>query len=171
VNRCLQQVSGYGATQGTLRTFATQFNASRNLRLEAGDAINYYAVYDQQDVSDTTYQKKSFWGLVTWDRNTTVNSTSKLSGQPTQLQSLGDILSNSGGNQLLQGTKVSYGGTAAFNAGVGEKARSDARIILEGIKNSTTQTRTQEANYVVWQKMVNLGTSQHRVTHACFVCG
>ncbi len=79
----------------------------------------------------------------------------QLSGQPTTLQSQGDILSNSGGNQLLQGTKVSYGGTAAFNAGVGEKARSVARIILEGIKNTTTQTRTSEANYVVWQKMVN----------------
>ena len=58
MNRCLQHVSGYCATQGTLRTFATQFNASRNLGLEAGDAINYYAVYDQQDVTDTTYQKK-----------------------------------------------------------------------------------------------------------------
>jgi filamentous hemagglutinin len=74
-------------------------------------------------------------------------------------------------NLQLQGIKVSYVGSAAFNAGVGERARADARIILEGIKNSTMQTRTQEANYVVWQKMVNLGTSQHRVTHACFVCG
>lgn len=152
----------------TLNTYGTKLSASRNLRLEAGDAINYYAVYDQQDVTDTTYQKKSFWGLVTWDRNTTVNSTSKLSGQPTQLQSLGDILSNSGGNQLLQGTKVSYGGSAAFNAGVGEKARADARIILEGIKNSTTQTRTQEANYVVWQKQVNQGTSQETLVLPSF---
>jgi filamentous hemagglutinin len=61
-------------------------------------------------------------------------------------------------DQLLQGTKVSYGGTAAFNAGVGEKARADARIILEGIKNSATQTRTSQSNYVVWQTLVNSGT-------------
>lgn len=54
---------------------------------------------------------------------------------------------------------MSYGGSAAFNASVGEKARSDASIILEGIKNSTTQSRTQEANYVVWQKMVNQGST------------
>ncbi len=59
---------------------------------------------------------------------------------------------------MLQGTKVSYGGAAAFNAGVGEKARADARIILEGIKNTTTQTRTSQSNYVVWQTMVNSGT-------------
>ncbi len=59
-------------------------------------------------------------------------------------------------------------GTATFNAGVGEKARSDARIILEGIKNSTTQTRTQESNYVVWQKQVNQGTSQETLVLPSF---
>jgi filamentous hemagglutinin len=88
--------------------------------------------------------------------------------QATDLQSLGDIFSNSGSNQLLQGTKVTYGGTAAFTAAVGEKARADARIILEGIKNSTTQTRTRESNYVVWQKQVNQGTSQETLTLPSF---
>lgn len=72
------------------------------------------------------------------------------------------------GNQLLQGTQVSYGGTAAFNAGVGEKARADARIIFEGIKNTTTQIRTKEANYVVWQTMVNAGTKSETLTLPTF---
>ena len=57
---------------------------------------------------------------------------------------------------------------AAFNAGVGEKARADARIILEGIKNSTTQTRTKGSNYVVWQKQVNQGTSQETLVLPSF---
>jgi len=74
-------------------------------------------------------------------------------------------------DQLLQGPKVSYGGTAAFNAGVGEKARADARIILEGIKNSTTQTRTSTSNYVVWQTTVNTCTKTENgrasVHHLC----
>ena len=35
----------------------------------------------------------------------------------------------------------------------------DPRIILEGIKNATIQTRTQEANYVVWQRQVNQGSA------------
>jgi filamentous hemagglutinin len=100
--------------------------------------------------------------------NSTTNSTFKLSGQPTVLQSQGDILSNSGADQLLQGTKVSYGGSAAFNAGVGEKARADARIILEGIKNSTTQTRTSTSNYVVWQTMVNSGSKTETLTLPTF---
>ncbi len=71
-------------------------------------------------------------------------------------------------DQLLQGTKVSYGGTAAFNTSVGDKARADARIILEGIKNTTTQTRTSEANYVVWQKMVNQGSTAETLVMPSF---
>jgi filamentous hemagglutinin len=141
-----------------LNTYGAKFSATRNLTLRAGDAINYYAVFDQQDISDTTYKKSSFAG-VKYSSSTTVNSTFKLSGQPTQLQSQGDILSNSGANQLLQGTKVSYGGTATFNAGAGEKARADARIILEGIKTAATEIRTKESNYVIWQKQVNQGSN------------
>lgn len=141
----------------TIHTYGSLLNASRNLQLQAGDAINYYAVYDQQDISDTTYKKSSF-ASISYSNSTTTNSTSKLSGQPTVLQSQGDILSSSGGNQLLQGTRVSYGGSAVFKAGVGEQARTDARIILEGIKNTVVQTRTQEGDYVVWQKQLNQGS-------------
>ncbi|WP_310611364.1 DUF637 domain-containing protein [Limnohabitans sp.] len=60
------------------------------------------------------------------------------------------------------------GGTAAFTASVGEKARADARIILEGIKNTTTQTRTSQSNYVVWQTMVNSGTKSETLTLPTF---
>ena len=63
---------------------------------------------------------------------------------------------------------MSYGGSAAFKAGVGEKARSDGQIILEGIKNSSTQTRTQESNYVVWQKQVNQGSREETLTLPSF---
>ena len=38
----------------------------------------------------------------------------------------------------------------AFNGGVGERARANARIILEGIR-TTTHSCPREANYVVWQ--------------------
>lgn len=68
------------------------------------------------------------------------------------------VLSQSGANQLLQGMRVSYGNTATFRAGVGDKARADARIILEGLRNILTQQRTQASNYVVWQHQLNQGT-------------
>ena len=140
--------------------------------MAAGDYTNYYAVYDQK-IETAKRDSKTGWGIgnlfsIKVGSNSTTNSTFKLSGQPTVLQSQGDILSNSGADQLLQGTKVSYGGTAAFNAGVGEKARADARIILEGIKNSTTQTRTSTSNYVVWQTMVNSGTKTETLTLPTF---
>lgn len=140
-----------------LNTYATQFNSGGNLSLQAGDAINYYAVYDQASTTTTQKTKSSFAGF-SLSKDTTTSSRNTLTGQATQLQSQNDILSQSGGSQLLQGTKVSYGGSASFEAGVGEKARADARIVLEGMKNSVTQTRTREANYVVWQKLANSGS-------------
>jgi hypothetical protein len=45
---------------------------------------------------------------------------------------------------MAYGSDDQLQGTAAFNTGVGEKARADARIILKGIQNSTTQTRTSQ---------------------------
>ncbi|WP_322784292.1 DUF637 domain-containing protein [Verminephrobacter aporrectodeae] len=142
-----------------LNTYGTKFHASRNLTLQAGDEIRYYAVWDQQYISETTHRERSLWNILTWDRSTTINSTQLLAGQPTQLQSQNDILSNSGGNQLLQGTQVRYGGRAAFNPGVGERARADAQIILELLTNTVTQTRTQDANYIVWQSKINSGST------------
>jgi filamentous hemagglutinin len=53
---------------------------------------------------------------------------------------------------------VSYDTGASFQPGVGERARADARIILEGIKNSVLEQRTKDANYVVWQKKIDQGS-------------
>ncbi|MGY0195949.1 DUF637 domain-containing protein [Leptothrix sp. BB-4] len=56
---------------------------------------------------------------------------------------------------------MSYGG-------IDEKARVDDRIILEGIKNRITQTRTKESNYVVWQKQLNQGSRTETLTLPSF---
>ena len=141
----------------SIKTYASRLKASSNIRVEAGDEALYYAVWDQTDYSVSVTKKLSQFGIKFNGSNTT-NSRSTLDGQVTQLQSKGNILSLSGGDTLLQGTVAEYGGTATFQVGVGEKARADARIILEGVKNRTTQTRTQESNYVVWQKLVNQGS-------------
>lgn len=61
-----------------------------------------------------------------------------------------------------------WGSTATFTAGLGDRARADYRIILECIKNSTTQTRTQESNDVAWQKMVNQGSNTETLTLPSF---
>lgn len=140
-----------------IQTFGTQFNASGNLHLEAGEQIHYFAVQNQEIKDVTTHKRSSFVGIK-YNSATSTSTRSLTSALPTVMQSQGDILSNSGGNQLLQGTRVSYGGAAAFNAGVGERARADARIILEGIRTTTTQSRTSQSNYVVWQRQINQGS-------------
>lgn len=141
----------------SVKTYASNLKSLGNLRIEAGDEALYYAVLDQTDHTVSVTKKLSMWG-VKFNGSNTSNSRSTLDGQVTQLQSKGNIVSLSGGNTLLQGTEAVYGGTATFQVGVGEKARADARLILEGVKSRVTQTRTQESNYVVWQKLVNQGS-------------
>ena len=68
---------------------------------------------------------------------------------PTVLQIQQSILGQSSGNKLLQRTYVSYGSGSPFQVGVGERARADARIILEGVKTEVYNQRTKESNYVV----------------------
>ena len=155
-----------------INTYGTRFSAGRNLTLASGDFTWYHAVYDQK-IETARRDSRTGWGIgnlfsIRSGGNSSTNSTFKLAGQPVVLQSQGDILSNSGADQLLQGTKVSYGGAGKFNAGVGETARSDARIILEGIKDTTTQTRTSQANYVVWQSVVNSGSKNETLVLPSF---
>ena len=61
-----------------------------------------------------------------------------------------------------------YGGNATFRAGVGEEAREDARIVLEGLKNSITERETLEANYIVWQKMADKGSTKETLVLPIF---
>lgn len=140
-----------------VKTYAGRLKSTGDLLVEAGDEALYYAVTDQYDHSVSTSKKSSLFGIGIGSSNTG-NSRSTLDGQVTQLQSKGNIVSLSGGSTLLQGTTAEYGGTATFQVGVGE-ARADAQLILEGVKSSVTQTRTQESNYVVWQKLVNQGST------------
>ena len=63
---------------------------------------------------------------------------------------------------------VNSGGNAAFKAGVGERARADARIILEGVKTEVFKQRTRESNYVVWQKQLNQGSRTETLTLPSF---
>jgi filamentous hemagglutinin len=57
-----------------------------------------------------------------------------------------------------------YGSGSPFHSGVGERARADARIILEGVKTEVFQQRTRESNYVVWQKQLNQGSLTETLT-------
>jgi hypothetical protein len=86
----------------------------------------------------------------------------------TRLQSQAELVSHSGGNTLLQGTQVRAGAGYAINAGVGEGARTDARIILEGVKTTVQQSRTAKSDYVVWQSMSGSGSTMQTMALPSF---
>ncbi len=75
----------------TLSTYGTQFKASRNLALTAGDATNYYAVTDQK-LETAKRNERTGWGIgglfsITVSSGSYSNSLFQLSGQLTTLQS------------------------------------------------------------------------------------
>jgi hypothetical protein len=79
----------------------------------------------------------------------------------------GNLTSYSGGDQLYQGTVANYY-SRDIQAGVGERARADARIILEGVKTEVYKQRTKESNYVLWQKQLNQGSRTETLTLPSF---
>lgn len=79
----------------------------------------------------------------------------------------GNLTSWSGGDQMFQGTVARYR-SRDIQAGVGERARADARIILQGVKTEVFRQRTKESNYVVWQKQLNQGSRTETLTLPSF---
>ncbi len=89
----------------------------------------------------------------------------------TRLQSQGELISRSGWDTLLQGTLVSAAGGYSINAGVGERARADARILLEGVRTTVQQSRTAKSDYMVWQSMSGSGSTTQTMALPSFAGG
>ncbi|MCV6781761.1 S-layer family protein, partial [Neisseria meningitidis] len=66
----------------------------------------------------------------------------------------------SGWDTKLQGTQfeTTLGG-ATIRAGVGEQARADAKIILEGIKSSIHTETVSSSKSTLWQKQAGRGSN------------
>ena len=142
-----------------LSTYGSRISShSGRTELQAAGAANYYAVYDQSTVRDDSHKSSSFLGM---RYSSSRNSSSRVENTPlvTRMQSEAELTSQSGGDTLLQGTRVSAAGGYAISAGVGERARADARIILEGVKTTVQQSRTSKSDAVVWQTLTNSGSN------------
>jgi filamentous hemagglutinin len=87
------------------------------------------------------------------------------------MQSEAELVSSSGGNTLLQGTQVRANGGYRINAGVGDKARADARIILEGVKTTVQESKRAKSDYVVWQSMSGSGSTTETLALPSFAGG
>ena len=62
-----------------------------------------------------------------------------------------------------------YAGTVTFQPRVGDKARADARIILEGVKGVISQASTSQSNNVIWQSMSNSGSNIETLLMPSFI--
>jgi len=66
---------------------------------------------------------------------------------------------------------VRAAGGYAFKAGVGDKGRADARIILEGVKTTVQESRTATSDTVVWQSMSGSGSTTDTLALPTFAGG
>jgi len=140
------------------------------IEILAGNQANYYAVKDIYQANDTYNSSSSFIGIEYSD-DRTVNNYLASTPTVTQLQSTGTFQSYSGGDQTFQGTKVNASGGYDIRAGVGETARADARIYLQGVQSTIETSKTRESNYVLWQKMSGSGGTTSTMALPSFVGG
>ncbi|MCL6029767.1 S-layer family protein, partial [Neisseria meningitidis] len=139
--------------------YATAFDAPKgSINIEAGRKLTLYAVeelnYDKLD----SQKRRRFLGISyskAHDTTTQVMKTalpSRVVAESANLQS--------GWDTKLQGTQfeTTLGG-ATIRAGVGEQARADAKIILEGIKTTIHNETVSSSKSALWQKQAGRGSN------------
>ncbi|CWP75153.1 putative hemagglutinin [Neisseria meningitidis] len=144
---------------GSIDAYATAFDAPKgSINIEAGRKLTLYAVeelnYDKLD----SQKRRRFLGISyskAHDTTTQVMKTalpSRVVAESANLQS--------GWDTKLQGTQfeTTLGG-ATIRAGVGEQARADAKIILEGIKSSIHTETVSSSKSALWQKQAGRGSN------------
>ncbi|HFC7657696.1 TPA: DUF637 domain-containing protein, partial [Neisseria meningitidis] len=144
---------------GNIDAYATAFDAPKgSINIEAGRKLTLYAVeelnYDKLD----SQKRRRFLGISyskAHDTTTQVMKTalpSRVVAESANLQS--------GWDTKLQGTQfeTTLGG-ATIRAGVGEQARADAKIILEGIKSSIHTETVSSSKSTLWQKQAGRGSN------------
>ncbi|MFQ3123525.1 DUF637 domain-containing protein [Neisseria meningitidis] len=144
---------------GSINAYATAFDAPKgSINIEAGRKLTLYAVeelnYDKLD----SQKRRRFLGISyskAHDTTTQVMKTalpSRVVAESANLQS--------GWDTKLQGTQfeTTLGG-ATIRAGVGEQARADAKIILEGIKTTIHNETVSSSKSALWQKQAGRGSN------------
>ncbi|HGO6930030.1 TPA: DUF637 domain-containing protein [Neisseria meningitidis] len=144
---------------GSIDAYATAFDAPKgSINIEAGRKLTLYAVeelnYDKLD----SQKRRRFLGISyskAHDTTTQVMKTalpSRVVAESANLQS--------GWDTKLEGTQfeTTLGG-ATIRAGVGEQARADAKIILEGIKTTIHNETVSSSKSTLWQKQAGRGSN------------
>jgi filamentous hemagglutinin len=137
-----------------------------DVSLSAQGKIDYLAALNV-DKSEVQSKSSSSWfgidirffSLLQTAKSETNDSSIQTRAAATQLQSEGDILSQSGGDTKLQGTQVKAQ-NFTVNAGVGSNADPNAKIIIEGVKETLQTSHTEKSESVMWQSMSGNGVTE-----------
>ncbi|MCK6394605.1 MAG: DUF637 domain-containing protein [Zoogloea sp.] len=150
---------------GDLDLYGTRLDASGQVRLAAGGELHAYAVQDVHSVMDRqkVVRAPGIGALLlgedpTFRRRKTETRDSRTSeeAQVTQLQSVGELTTQSGGDTLLQASRIEAARTT-IAVGVGDKAEADATLILEGAKNRLDTSHTVSKKSFAWQNQSGQG--------------
>ncbi|HGO8971831.1 TPA: DUF637 domain-containing protein, partial [Neisseria meningitidis] len=129
-----------------------------SINIEAGRKLTLYAVeelnYDKLD----SHKKRKFLGI-TYDKVHDTSTQQMQTALPSRVVAESANL-QSGWDTKLQGTQfeTTLGG-AVIRAGVGDQARADAKIILEGIKSSIHTETVSSSKSALWQKQAGRGSN------------
>ena len=144
---------------GDIDAYSTHFYAPKGqTKLTAGEELNLLAVEGQHYQQLQTVTTSRFVGIKIKNKDYTRSELAEAS-LPVKVIAQG-VNTRSGWDTVLEGTEfhTSLGG-AVIQAGVGDKARADAKIILKGITDKVTTESQSQSNAVVWQRISGQGST------------
>lgn len=146
---------------GDIHAYATDFNAhqdtsqSATIKLQAGDGIRLLAVSELHE-KEVDVQKTSRFLGIRYNSTQSHNRSQEIQELPSRL--VADFThAQSGADTVLQGTYFSSLQNALIEAGVGDKAVQDARIILSTISTAVSEEQSRQFNNLVWQSIAGQG--------------
>ena len=144
---------------GSIDVYATQFDAPKGaVYIEAGRKLTLRAVDEINYNKLDSHKKRKFLGI-TYDKVHDTSTQQMQTALPSRVVAESANL-QSGWDTKLQGTQfeTTLGG-AVIRAGVGDQARADAKIILEGIKSSIHTETVSSSKSALWQKQAGRGSN------------
>ena len=144
---------------GSIDVYATQFDAPKGaVHIEAGRKLTLRAVDEINYNKLDSHKKRKFLGI-TYDKVHDTSTQQMQTALPSRVVAESANL-QSGWDTKLQGTQfeTTLGG-AVIRAGVGDQARADAKIILEGIKSSIHTETVSSSKSALWQKQAGRGSN------------
>ena len=144
---------------GSIDVYATQFDAPKGaVHIEAGRKLTLLAVDEINYNKLDSHKKRKFLGI-TYDKVHDTSTQQMQTALPSRVVAESANL-QSGWDTKLQGTQfeTTLGG-AVIRAGVGDQARADAKIILEGIKSSIHTETVSSSKSALWQKQAGRGSN------------